>query len=159
MGFRIPTQGIGGLEIQNSNLHNKSLLNKWLYKLCNIDEMWPKLLRNQYINNKALSQVKRKARDSHFWMDFMAVKDQFLDLVRFNLMHDSQIWFWQDTQLVNQPLSYKFLNLFNIVRKKHVIAAEVFSTIPLNVSFRRALIGNKLLEQNNLIATIVNVNL
>ena len=108
--------------------------------------MWQELLRNKYLKNKTLSQVSKKAGDSHFWMGLMAVKDQFLNLVRFNLRDGSQIRFWEDTWLGNQPLSYRFTNLFNIVRKKHVIAAEVFSTIPLNVSFRRALIGNKLLE-------------
>jgi hypothetical protein len=49
---------------------------------------------------------------------------------------------------------------FNIVCKKHATVAEVFNTTPLiNVSFMRPLIGNKLLEWNNLIATIVNINL
>ena len=41
---------------------------------------------------------------------------------------------------------------------KHAVA-EVFNTVPINVSFRWALIGNKLLEWINLIATIANVNL
>ena len=158
MGFSIPTQGIGGLEIQNPNLQNKSLLNKWLYKLCTVDEMWQKLLRNAYLNNKALSQVKRKARGSHFLMDLMAVKDQFSDLVRLlNGQFSNQVL---ARHLVSEPtLSYKFVNLFNIVRKKHATVDEVFNTVHLNISFRRALIGNKLLEWNNLIITITNVNL
>ena len=88
----------------------------------------------------------------------MAVKDQFFNLVRFNLRDGSQIRFWEDTWLRNQPLSYRFPNLYNIVRKKHATVAKVFNTTPLNVSFRRALIGNKMLEWNNRIATIVNVN-
>jgi BarA-like signal transduction histidine kinase len=66
--------------------------------------------------------------------------------------------FWEDTWL-GKALSYIFPNLYNIVHKKYATTAEVFSTTPLNVSFRRALIGNKLLEWNNLIATIANVNL
>jgi hypothetical protein len=40
-------------------------------------------------------------------------------------------------------LSYKFLNLFNIVHKKYATIAEVVNTIPLN----------------NLIASMTNVNL
>jgi hypothetical protein len=51
------------------------------------------------------------------------------------------------------------MNLFNIVRKKHATVNKVFNTVPLNISFKRALIGNKLLEWNNLIITITNVNL
>jgi len=91
-------------------------------------------------------------------MGLMAVKDQFFNLVRFNLRDGSQIRFWEDTWLRNQPLSYRFPNLYNIVRKKHATVAKVFNTTPLNVSFRWALIGNILLEWNNRIATIANVN-
>ena len=120
--------------------------------------MWQKLLRNSYLNNKALSQVKRKDSGSHFLMDLMAVKDQFSDLVRLlNGQFSNQA---PARYLVSEPtLSYKFVNLFNIVRKKHATVDEVFNTVPLNISFRRALIGNKLLEWNNLIITITNVNL
>ena len=45
----------GGLGIQNLDLQNKCFLSKWLYKLCNEDGMWQKLLRNKYLKNKTLS--------------------------------------------------------------------------------------------------------
>ena len=53
----------------------------------------------------------------------------------------------------------QYPNLYNIVRKKHATVADVFSAIPLNISFRRSLVGNKLLEWRNLVATIAQVNL
>jgi hypothetical protein len=42
--------------------------------------------------------------------------------------------------------TYRFPNIFNIVHKKKQSVAKVFNTVPINVSFRRALIGNKLLD-------------
>ena len=81
--------------IQNLDLQNKCLLSKWLYKLGNEDGMWQELLRNKYLKNKTLSQVNNKAGDSHFLMGLMAVKDQFLNLVRLNLRDGSQIRFWK----------------------------------------------------------------
>jgi len=45
----------GGLGIQNLDLQNKCFLSKWLYKLCNEDGMWQKLLRNKYLKNKTHS--------------------------------------------------------------------------------------------------------
>ena len=45
----------GGLGIQNLDLQNKCFLSKWLYKLCNEDGMWHKLLRNKCLKNKTLS--------------------------------------------------------------------------------------------------------
>lgn len=87
----------------------------------------------------------------------MVLKDQFFNLVRYNLRDGFS--FREDTWFGNQHISYRFPNFFNIVYKKYATIAEVFSTSPLNVSFRRTTIGNKLLECNNLIATMANVNL
>ena len=59
----------------------------------------------------------------------------------------------------NQKLKDQFPNLFNIVRKKHITVAEVLSSNPLNVSFRRALVGVKLTEWYNLVASLIHINL
>ena len=75
----------------------------------------------------------------------MGVKDQFLNLGRFKLVGGNQIRFWEDNWLGNQKLKDQFPNLFNIVQRKHAtVVAEVFSSNPLNVSFRRVLVGDKL---------------
>ena len=44
----------------------------------------------------------------------------------------------------NHPLKTQYPTLYSIPRRKQVKVAEVLSTTPLNVSFRRALVGNKL---------------
>ena len=62
-------------------------------------------------------------------------------------------------QIVNQKLKDQFPNLFNIVRKKYAIVAEVLSSNPLNVSFRRTLVGDKLTEWYCLVASLVHINL
>jgi hypothetical protein len=49
--------------------------------------------------------------------------------------------------------------LFNIVHRKQAKVAEVLSSTPLIASFRRALMGNKLVEWNNLVARVANVYL
>jgi hypothetical protein len=46
-------------------------------------------------------------------------------------------------RLVDWPLMKQFPVLYNIVRRKHQIVAQVLTTSPLNVSFRRALVGDK----------------
>ena len=74
------------------------------------------------------------------------VKDPFLNLVKFKLGDETQLRFWEDKWLGNQLLKNRFPSLFNIVSKKQATVFEVFRTVPLNVSFRRSLIGNNLLE-------------
>nr|TKW41015.1 hypothetical protein SEVIR_1G285800v2 [Setaria viridis] len=59
----------------------------------------------------------------------------------------------------NQTLKDKYPHLYNIVWKKLVTVAYVFSTTPLNISFRRFLAGVKLIDWYNLVATILNFNL
>ena len=100
-----------------------------------------------------LSQVVKKACDLHFWMSFMGVKDTFLSLGNFRLHNGNQIRFWVDIWLGYQPLKFQYYpTLFNIVRRKHAKVAVVLGWTPLNVEFRRALLRNKLLEWNHLVA-------
>ena len=111
------------------------------------------------MKHRTLSQISKKAGDSHFLSSLMGVKDQFLNLGRFKLVSGHQIRFWEDNWLGNQKLKDQFPNLFNIVRRKHATIAEVLSSNPLNVFFRRALVGDKLTEWYCLIASLVHINL
>jgi len=61
--------------------------------------------------------------------------------------------------LGSQTLKIQYPNLFNIVRKKQATVADVLNSTPLNVSFRRALVGNKLLEWQSLVARVAFINL
>ena len=54
----------------------------------------------------------------------------------------------------NQAFKLQYPNLFNIVRKKQATVADVFSSNPLNVGFRRTLVGNKLVEWHSLVARL-----
>jgi hypothetical protein len=51
----------------------------------------------------------------------------------------------------------KYPSLYNIVRKKNVSVAQVLSTIPLNVSFRRALERENWVKWVQLMGGIIDV--
>jgi hypothetical protein len=53
----------------------------------------------------------------------------------------SQTRFWEDLWIGKVPLMVKYPTLYNLVRKKNMTVAQILSTTPLNVSFRRALEG------------------
>jgi hypothetical protein len=53
----------------------------------------------------------------------------------------------------------KYPNLYNIVRKKNVSVAQVLSTTSLNVSFRRALVGDNWNKWLGLVENVLMVNL
>ncbi|WVZ96321.1 hypothetical protein U9M48_041976 [Paspalum notatum var. saurae] len=150
---------LGGLGVQNLEIQNKCLLSKCLFKLCNEEGMWQELIKNKYLKGKPLVQVERKLGDSHFWRSLLNVKDLFLSLGRFKLVIGNQLRCWEDKWLGNHAFKHVYPNLFNIVRKKHATVADVFRSSPLNISFRRALVGNKLQEWHNLVANLMFVNL
>jgi hypothetical protein len=70
-----------------------------------------------------------------------------------------QTRFWEDWWLSNGPLMKQFPALFNIARTKNQTVASMLSTTPLNIFFRRALVGDKLRMWLELVALLVNVNL
>jgi hypothetical protein len=56
-------------------------------------------------------------------------------------------------------LKEEYPNLYNIVMKKSATVAEIFSTMPLNVSFRRILVARNLNSWHNLVLRISNIHL
>jgi len=135
----------GSLGILNLEIQNVCLLSKWLYKLINEDRVWQELLRKKYLKNKTIGEVKWKPGDSHFLLGLMKVKDRFLHLSTFNLHNGTQIRLWEDRWFGNSTLKEQYPSLYNICRKKHISIASVFSSTPLNISFRRALVEENLL--------------
>ncbi|WVZ64244.1 hypothetical protein U9M48_013796 [Paspalum notatum var. saurae] len=122
----------GGLGIQDLDVKNTALLSKWLFKLLTSDGTWQEILRNKYLNAKPLSWVLWKKGDSHFWASLMKVKDDFLRFGTFTEMgHKFDKW------LGNTTLRRQYPCLYNIARHKQTTVAEVFSTSPLNLSWRR----------------------
>ncbi|WVZ50197.1 LOW QUALITY PROTEIN: hypothetical protein U9M48_001474 [Paspalum notatum var. saurae] len=131
----------GGLGIIDLEVQNKCLLSKWLFKLANEDGIWQTILRIKYLKSKPFGSGTKRPGVSHFWAGLMDVR------------------FWEDTWCGNQPLKNVYSSLFNIVRKKGTTVADVMSSIPLNVSFRRGLHGERLHAWNELVGRIMNLEL
>ncbi|WVZ54093.1 hypothetical protein U9M48_004953 [Paspalum notatum var. saurae] len=133
----------GGLGIIDLEVQNKCLLSKWLFKLANEDGIWQSLLRNKYLKAKPLGDGGKKPVVSHFWAGLMDVKQEFLSLGSFSIGDGTQVRFWEDNWCGNRPLKLQHPSLFNIVRKKGATVADVMRSIPLNISFRRGLYGER----------------
>jgi hypothetical protein len=89
----------------------------------------------------------------------MNVKDTFKGLGSFRVKDGSQTSFWIDAWLGNQPLKDRFPTLFNIVRRKQDLVARVLASVPLNISFRRNLVGRNLRDWLRIVVSIQDVNL
>ena len=135
------------------------LLSKWLFNLLNEDGIWQRLIRKKYLGDKTLSQVSKKAGDSHFWSGLMEVKDLFLSLGVFKVHSGDQTRFWKGLWLGNKTLKDECPELYRITRRKNVTVASVLNSRPLNISFRRALLGNNLTQWLQLVSKVVDVAL
>jgi hypothetical protein len=89
----------------------------------------------------------------------MEVKDQFLQCGRFKVHDGTEISFWDDNWVGDQPLKLVYPNLYQLSRKKHVTVADVLSSIPLNMSFRRALSGHNLQSWYGLVEKVLATRL
>jgi hypothetical protein len=77
----------------------------------------------------------------------------------FDLGDGSHVRFWEDSWITPHPLKTIFPTLHNIVRKKSASVRLVLSTRPLNVAFRRSLLGVNLQAWYNVVAMIADVHL
>jgi hypothetical protein len=64
---------------------------------------------------------------------------------------------WEDTWVGNVSFKVQYPSLYNIVCDPHATIAKVMAMTPLNLSFRRASVDNKLKECHNLVAQITHV--
>ena len=70
----------------------------------------------------------------------MNVKNQFLSFGNFRLQDGKHVRFWEDKWLGMSSLKEQYPNLYNIVRRKNAMVADIMS-LPFNISFRRSLVG------------------
>jgi hypothetical protein len=59
----------------------------------------------------------------------------------------------------NVTLQQQLPSLYSIARRKNVSIASVFRTIPLNISFRRGLVGHNLSQWHRLVGRVAHVRL
>jgi len=149
----------GGLGILDLETQNKCLLSKWLFKLFNEEGLWQQVLRNKYVKDKCLSQIEKRPGDSQFWSGLMDVKELFLQHGSFKVQNGQQTRFWEDVWVGREPLMRLFPDLYRIVRKKGVSVASVINSTPLNISFRRGIVGARLEEWLRLVSLVLPVSL
>src|SRR6266540_6268437 len=149
----------GGLGIHDLRIKNIALLSKWLFKLLTSEGTWQQLLRNKYLGSQLLVQSDWKSGDSHFWSSLMKVKQDFLRFGTFKVNNGSHLRFLEDIWLGNRALKDQYPGLYSIVRKKFMTIVEVLATAQPNISWRRSLLGPKLVAWNELLSQIAQINL
>ena len=121
--------------------------------------MWIQILRNKYLHTKTLAQVTSKSNDSPFWKGLIKVKVAFFNRTKFVVGGGESTRFWEDTWLGETPLAMQYPNLYNIVQRKQNFVSSVMGTVPLNIQFRRSLVGERWTSWLHLVRRLMEVNL
>ncbi len=108
---------------------------------------------------KSIEEKVSLQSDSHFLSGLIKVKDTFLDMSSYIVNNRKQIRFWEDKWLGNLAFKDKYPSLYSIVRRKSSTIANFMRYVPLNVSFRRSLVGQNLTYWHELCASIVHIQL
>ena len=69
------------------------------------------------------------------------------------------IRFWGDTWLEETPLAKQYSILYNIMQRKKDYLGTVFQLIPLNIQFRRLLVGERWNSWMHLVRRLIDVQL
>ena len=108
-----------------------------------MDATLAQILRAKYLQSKTLSQVTVRPTDSPFWKGLMRVKSAFLNRTKFVVRNGTSTRFWEDTWLGEAPLAIQYPSLYTIVQQRDAYVATVLQSNPLNIQFRRTLVGNR----------------
>ena len=163
--FKIPPLHLFPLQLkiflnynqETARLHYSCMIKTTPMQMLSLLASWQQMLHKKYLGSKLLSQVQWKNGDSHFWASLMNVKRDFLRFGTFIIQDGSQVRFWEDRWLEQSTLREQYPCLYNIARHKQVSVAEVLSTSPPTLSWRRDLIGHKLVAWNKLLPRITHI--
>ena len=77
----------------------------------------------------------------------------------FSVRDGSQVRFWEDIWLGNNPLMVQYPSLYKIVRHKFVTIKQVLGQENPDISFRRDLFGPRLAAWNELLTRLEDIQL
>ena len=89
----------------------------------------------------------------------MKVKSSFFKIASFKVGDGQLTSFWEDGWLDDTPLALQYPTLYNIVYRKEGLVAAFLGASPLNIQFRKALLGDKWTKWIHLVSKLMLINL
>uniref|UniRef100_A0A8I6XUJ7 Reverse transcriptase zinc-binding domain-containing protein n=1 Tax=Hordeum vulgare subsp. vulgare TaxID=112509 RepID=A0A8I6XUJ7_HORVV len=89
----------------------------------------------------------------------MKIKMTFFQKVKFIVGNGTSTRFWKDTWLGDTPLALQYPLLYNIAQRKEDYISMVLQSVPLNMQFRRALVGARWDAWLHLVRRLMQVQL
>ena len=89
----------------------------------------------------------------------MRIKATFFNRTRCIVGNGNDTRFWEDKWLGDTPLATQYPSLYRIVQRREALVATVMQSIPLNIQFRRVLVGDRWEAWLHLVRRLMEVQL
>jgi hypothetical protein len=93
---------------------NVGLLCKWWWKLEHEEGIWEDIVRQKYMKNICVFQVRYKASNSPVWNDLIKIKNVYIKGGVLRLGDGKNIDFWHNIWCEPLSLKDRFLELYKI---------------------------------------------
>ena len=102
--------------------------------------MWAQILQNKYLQSKSLAQFTARPNDSPFWKGLMRTKDMLFRRAKFFVVNGMTTRL-RGYAVRGDTSSSTVPSLYNIIQRKEDYVATLLQEVPLNIQFRRFLVG------------------
>jgi hypothetical protein len=89
----------------------------------------------------------------------MRMRAAFFHRTKFIIGNGNTTRFWEDTWLGETPLATQYPSLYNSVQHKDAYVTTILQSIPLNIQFRRSLVGERWDSWLHLVRRLMDVQL
>ena len=89
----------------------------------------------------------------------MRSKAAFFNRSNFVVGNGNTTRFWEDSWLGGTPLALQYPRLYNIVQRKEAFIGTILGSVPLNIQFRRTLVGQRWDDWLHLVHRLMEVDL
>lgn len=121
----------GGLGLGAFKHRNNALPQKWLWQFTQEDNpLWKRVITSIYgiEDHVWLPSPPKLSSRGRPWVAIDQQRLFFIRFISFKAKNGSKIKVWKDTWLGNNPLEFKFPDLFCISNKKDCMVAECWNT-------------------------------
>jgi hypothetical protein len=124
----------------------------------NGDGLWERIVRENYLRNKTVANIKARFNDSPFWKGLLKVKDIYMVGRRVKIKRGNLMRFWKHVWLGETSLEHQFPILFDICQEPEVTFQECIAK-NFVISFRRRLHTGILEQWNYIQSKALEVNM
>lgn len=110
----------GGLGLKNLEIHNQSLMMKWLWRfISDVQTLWKEVVRAKYgMEGIWMSNTGRGSYGVSLWKSIRNLWPKYIGKIYYRICNGRRISLWEDNWLGTGSLKTLFLDIHNISQQQ-----------------------------------------